>query len=337
MLKWNDTPEHHDQRMRWWRQARFGMFIHWGIYSAAGGYWKGNKIPNMGEWIMATGSIPVADYLAFAKSFNPVKFDADTWASIAADAGMRYMVITAKHHDGFAMFRTQHSPYNIVDATAYGKDPLKALSAACTAHGLQLGFYYSQAQDWTNGGASSRGYWDPAQKRDIGAYVQNVAIPQLQELLTNYQPAPKVIWWDWGPQLHNPADRAAIFNAVRAAAPDVILNDRLAIGPSDFSTWESHLPFHAPTEAGKARDWETCMTLNDTWGYRSDDTHWKSAVTLIRMLCDVKTRGRTDFQRIAIGSLDVAETTPLPVEFSATKVAKDDFIHLQEIQLVPTH
>src|SRR3954468_12859242 len=176
-----------DNRMKWWRDARFGMFIHWGVYSVPAGTYNGHKINRIGEWIMNRGKIPVAEYQAFAKEFNPTKYDPEAWVKMAKDAGMKYIVITAKHHDGFAMFKTKASKWNIVDATPYGRDVLKPLAAACKKYGLKLGFYYSQAQDWNNpGGAAARkvsaegwpnpdsakidaytkdhtGHWDPAQ------------------------------------------------------------------------------------------------------------------------------------------------------------------------------
>src|SRR5258705_4603847 len=198
-------------RMDWWREARFGMFIHWGVYSVPAGTYKGQKINRIGEWIMNRGKIPVSEYQQFAKEFNPVKFDADAWVIMAKDAGMKYIVITSKHHDGFAMFKSKTSKWNIVDATPYGKDILKQLAEACRKQGIKLGFYYSHAQDWNNpGGAASRkvtsegwpnpdsaridayteahnGHWDPAQEtRTMAQYIDDAAVPQVKELLTNY-------------------------------------------------------------------------------------------------------------------------------------------------------
>ena len=143
--------------MKWWREARFGMFIHWGVYAQLAGVYNGQEQQHGGaEWIMNRMKIPVATYQQYAKQFNPVKFDADEWVRTAKDAGMRYIVITAKHHDGFAMFKSEASKWNIADATPYGKDVLKPLADACRKYGIKLGFYYSQAQDWNNaGGAAS--------------------------------------------------------------------------------------------------------------------------------------------------------------------------------------
>ena len=152
--------------MKWWREARFGMFIHWGLYSVPAGTYHGRRIGGIGEWIMNDAEIPVAEYAGYAKQFNPVKFNADEWVSIAKNAGMKYIVITSKHHDGFAMFHSKTSPYNIVDATPFQRDPLKELAAACKKQGIKLGFYYSQAQDWHHPGGFA--YATNGRKRPLG-------------------------------------------------------------------------------------------------------------------------------------------------------------------------
>ena len=144
--KSNDNP------MEWWREARLGMFIHWGVYAVPAGTYNGQKINRIGEWIMNRGKIPVAEYQQFAKEFNPVKYDPDAWVKMAKDAGMKYIVITSKHHDGFALFDSKASKWDIADATPYKKDLLKPLAEACRKHGIKLGFYYSHAQDWNNPG-----------------------------------------------------------------------------------------------------------------------------------------------------------------------------------------
>ena len=192
----DETPAQRDARMAWWRAARFGMFIHWGVYSVPAGTYNGKQISGIGEWIMNRGKIPVAEYRAYAKEFNPVKFDADEWVRTARDAGMKYIVITSKHHDGFAMFDSKASDWNIVKATPFGRDPLKELAAACRKYGLKLGFYYSQAQDWNNGGSAAGGKWDPAQQRNMDEYIDKVAVPQVKEILTQYGEFPAVLWWD---------------------------------------------------------------------------------------------------------------------------------------------
>ena len=148
--------------MQWWREARFGMFIHWGVYSVPAGTYQGKRIPSIGEWIMNNAKIPVAEYAKYAGQFDPVKFDADQWVEIAQAAGMKYIVITAKHHDGFAMFHTKVDGYNIYDATPFNRDPLAELADACRRHGMKLGFYYSQCQDWHHPGGEA------LQRRTLG-------------------------------------------------------------------------------------------------------------------------------------------------------------------------
>src|SRR5947207_678157 len=168
-----ETKEQRDARMKWWREARFGMFIHWGIYSVPAGTYNGKQIPWLGEWIMNRGKIPVAEYAKYAEQFNPAKFNAEQWVQIAKNAGQKYIVITSKHHDGFAMFHAHTDPYNIYDATPFKRDPLKELAEACAKNGIKLGFYYSQAQDWHHpGGSASGGHWDPAQDGSMDEYIK---------------------------------------------------------------------------------------------------------------------------------------------------------------------
>ena len=177
-----------DPRLDWWREARFGMFIHWGLYAIPAGEWKGTRIPGIGEWIMKRAQIPVAEYEQLAAQFNPVQFDAGEWVSLAKNAGQKYMVITSKHHDGFCLFESEFTDYNMVDATPFGRDPLKELAAECQKQGIRLCFYYSQTQDWhhPNGDGNDWDY-DEASK-DFASYVESYVKPQVRELLTNYGP-----------------------------------------------------------------------------------------------------------------------------------------------------
>ncbi len=281
-----ETKEQRDRRMAWWRDARFGMFIHWGLYAVPAGEWKGN--PNAGgEWIMQRQRIPVAEYAKLAEQFNPTKFDADAWVQLAKDAGMKYIVITSKHHDGFAMFETKASPFNIVDATPYGRDPMKDLAEACRKHGIKLGFYYSQAQDWHHpGGAAKNGHWDPAQDGDMTEYIRNVAVPQVREILTNYGPI-AVLWWDSAIDMTK--ERADLLLPLQKLQPDIIVNNRLGYKyHGDTLTPEQFIP---PTGYPDGRDWETCMTMNGNWGYAKHDQNWKSTETLIRNLADIASKG----------------------------------------------
>jgi alpha-L-fucosidase len=282
----DETPAQRDARMKWWRESRFGMFIHWGVYSVPAGTYKGKQIGGIGEWIMNTGKIPVADYRAFAKEFNPVKFNADEWVRTARDAGMKYIVITSKHHDGFAMFDSKAYDWNIVKSSPFGRDPLKELAAACRKYGLKLGFYYSQAQDWNNGGSAAGGKWDPAQERSMDDYIDKVAVPQVKEILTHYGEFPAVLWWDTPVDMNKA--RAEKLLSLLKLKPGIIHNNRLGGGyKGDTETPEQFIP----ATGYPGRDWETCMTMNDTWGYKSYDNKWKSTDMLIRNLVDIASKG----------------------------------------------
>jgi alpha-L-fucosidase len=325
-----------DERMEWWREARFGMFIHWGVYSLPAGIWDGRQIGGIGEWIMNRGKIPVADYQRMAKSFNPVKYDPDAWVRMAKDAGMKYIVITSKHHDGFALFETKASKWNVVDATVYGKDLLKPLAEACRKYGIRLGFYYSQAQDWNNpGGSAARrptkegwanpdsviidaytkehnGHWDPAQeKRTFSQYIDDVAVPQVKELLTNYGDV-AVLWWDTPTNMTD--DAATKLQSLLTIQPSIITNDRLKRPnfPGDHKTPEQRIPNLKDLDG---TDWETCMTMNGTWGYKSYDHNYKSTETLIRNLLDIASKGGNFL--LNVGPTDLGEFPQESIEILA--------------------
>ncbi len=289
----------HEQRMQWWRAARFGMFIHWGVYSVPAGVWHGTNITSSGgEWIMNRGRIPVADYQAFTKQFNPTNFNAEQWVKIAKDAGMKYIVITAKHHDGFAMFHSQASAFNIYDATPWHRDPLAELAAACKQAGIKLGFYYSQAQDWNHSGGAAAGsktgqllidkqnHWDAAQQGSMDDFIDKVDVPQIKELLSNYGPVAE-FWFDTPVGMN--AERAEKILPLLKLQPDTVVNNRLDSKKStgDFQTPEQKIP---PTGI-PGKDWETCMTMNHTWGFRAYDHDWKSAETLVTNLVDIASKG----------------------------------------------
>ena len=281
----------HDQKMEWWREARFGMFIHWGLYAVPAGEWDGKEIPGISEWIMLRAGIPVKEYEKLALQFNPIKFDAEKWVLSAKNAGMKYIVITSKHHDGFAMFRSKASNYNIYDATPFKRDPLAELAAACRKHGIRLGFYYSQAQDWHEAGGTYSGiesgkpHWDPELKHDsLMNYINGKALPQVKEILENYGGL-DILWWDTPIGMTEEAARL-LQNEVDKY-PNLITNNRLyRPWPGDFSTPEQHVP---PT--GLDYDWEVCMTMNTSWGYKWYDNEWKSSETLIKMLVDIASKG----------------------------------------------
>ncbi len=281
----NETPAHHEARMRWWREARFGMFIHWGLYAVPAGTYNGARTQNIGEWIMHDLKIPVSDYASLAAKFNPTEFNADEWVAIAKAAGMKYIVMTSKHHEGFAMFHTKVDAFNIYDGTPFKRDPIMEMSEACKKAGIKFGVYYSQAQDWHHaGGAAYGGHWDTAQDGDLHEYVKKVAAPQVKELLTKYKPA--VLWWDTEVQMSK--EDIKELTAAFPADPWLVANNRLGNGvPGDTETPEQFIP----ATGFPGRDWETCMTINDTWGYKSFDRNFKSTQTLLRNLIDIASKG----------------------------------------------
>ena len=213
--------------MAWWRDAKYGMFIHWGVYA----------IPARGEWYMSQAKVSQAEYGKHVAAFNPVKFNAAEWAAIAKNAGMKYVVLTAKHHEGFAMFDSKVTDFDIIDATPFKRDVVRELADACRAAGLKFGIYYSHGQDWHHPGGGNVGQWDPAQAGDPESYVNTIAIPQVRELLNNYGPL-DLVWWDSSVGLWSPADprRAERLYQEFKAFPNLIINNRLydAYRPRQF-------------------------------------------------------------------------------------------------------
>ena len=273
------------ERMQWWKDAKFGMFIHWGLYAVPAGTYNGKQISGIGEWIMNRGKIPVSEYRAYAKQFNPVNYNPDAWVKMAKGAGMKYIVITSKHHDGFALFDSKVTDWDVM-ATPYAKDLLKPLVEACHKHGLKIGFYYSQAQDWNHpGGAANGGHWDKAQDGDFDAYLDKIAVPQIREILSNYGEM-DILWWDTPQDMT--AARAEKFLPILKEHPKLITNNRLGGGyKGDTETPEQFVP----STGFPGRNWETCMTMNDTWGFKSYDQNWKSSETLIRHLTEIVSKG----------------------------------------------
>jgi alpha-L-fucosidase len=299
-----ESEEGFDQRMEWWRDARFGMFIHWGVYSVPAGVYNGKEIEGIGEWIQQRGQIPKEEYEKFAKQFDPVKFNADAWVKIIKDAGMKYLVITSKHHDGFAIWDSKVSAYDIIDFAPYGKDILKELSRACKAQGIKFGLYHS-IMDWHHTDAQAYSYLkdDPNKREDnnthFANYLETYMKPQLKELVENYDP--DILWFDgeWvGEYTHEQG--LEIYQYVRTLKPGILINNRVDKGrdgmqgmnkeegkyAGDFGTPEQKILENAST-----LDWESCMTMNDTWGFKKNDHNWKSATVLVHNLIDVASKG----------------------------------------------
>jgi alpha-L-fucosidase len=278
-----ETPAEHDARLKWFREARFGMFIHWGVFSSLGGYWQGK--PVTAEWIMNRARISVADYKAQAKNFTAAKYDPQAWAQLAEDAGAKYVVITAKHHEGFVLYDSAASDWNAVKASGAHRDLLQPLVDALRGRGIKFGAYYSQAQDWVNPGGSKGMVqaWDPAQNGSFDDYLKNVSLPQVREILEKYHP--DILWWDTEYQMT--PERAKPFFDLTMSYPNLLINSRLGGGVlGDFRTSEQHIP----ASAMMGRQLEVNMTINNSWGYNANDTHWKSEQTLIRDLSDISSK-----------------------------------------------
>ncbi|NQU42813.1 alpha-L-fucosidase [bacterium] len=310
-----DWQEMHDSKreaLEEFNQAKFGMFIHWGLYSIPGGVWKGLKMedggvgPAVAEWIMCRRAIPRAEYAELAKGFNPVGFDADAWASIAADAGMRYMALTSKHHDGFALFQSEASSYNVVDGTPFKRDIVHELHKACPRHDVRFGVYYSHSRDWTDGGdcgdrdktelveglrSIATNHWDPSPV-SFQDYLRTKALPQVEELARRY-PDLFLMWFDT-PGYITEADSFRFYRLLYEHAPQTLANSRISANHvarnlGDYqSAGDNHVP--EPDEIRSAY-WETCGTMNNSWGYKSYDQDWKSPLETLSWLVDVVSRG----------------------------------------------
>ena len=282
------------ERAAWFDEAKYGMFIHWGLYS----------ILEDGEWVFYHKKIPLTEYSQLAERFNPTKFDAEQWVKIAKGAGMKYITITSKHHDGFALFDSNVSKWDVVDATPYKRDLIKELAAACEKEGIRLGLYYSHAQDWYHhGGISDKRSWDAAQKGgDFEKYLKQVSIPQIKEILNQYNPA--LIWFDT-PHRMDAKIASEIAAVVRDLKPNTLINSRLLyhgyqiatltqeqldeltdIGVDYLSYRDRQIPENSPWQY-----WETCMTLNHSWGYNAKDDNWKTPTKVIRQLVEVVSKG----------------------------------------------
>lgn len=302
----NDAELSDEERMEWWRDARFGMFIHWGLYSVPAGTYKGETVEGIGEWIMDSLQIPVEEYEKFAPQFNPVEFDAERWVQIAKDAGMKYIVITAKHHEGFALWDSEVSDYDIIDASPFNRDILSDLAEAARKEGIKLGVYYS-ISDWHHPHAQAplypnynAGNGDQKTNPEFPKYFENYMKPQLRELLTNYGDV-AVVWFDgeWIPDYTTEMGKE-LYDFVKKLQPNTIVNNRVDKGrmgmsglnkegsfAGDFGTPEKEIP-----DTGiEGIDWESCLTMNDTWGYKTTDHNWKSKKVLIKSLVEIVSKG----------------------------------------------
>jgi alpha-L-fucosidase len=279
-------------------EAKFGMFIHWGLYATPAGEWKGERLPGISEWIMKRAEIPRDEYAALAETFNPVEFDADEWVRVATEAGMRYMVITSKHHDGFAMYDSKVSEYDVVDATPFGRDVVGELHAACARAGLRFGVYYSHSIDWYDGGdggfavSGNAGRSWPVNLHDPSPtsfpdYVEGKAKPQVREILTQY-PNMWVVWYDV-PFRMQPGTSFDFYRMTYELQPETIVGHRVG---NDFGDYvvpgDNRIP---EADVSYDRPWETVGTLNNSWGYKHFDDDWKSVEELLFWIVEIASMG----------------------------------------------
>lgn len=304
----DESKDDFNERMTWWRDAKFGMFIHWGPYSVAGGEYRDKTIDGWvgAEWIMNDAKIPIKEYEKFSKAFNPINFNADEYVKLMKDTGMKYVVITSKHHDGFGLWDSQISDYDIIDFSPYGKDLLKQLAEACKKQGIKFGLYHS-IMDWHhpqaqainepnyNSGEKDNTLYNP----EFSKYYEGYLKVQLKELIEDYDP--EILWFDgeWIPE-YDHEDALDLYQYVRSLKPSIIINNRIDVGRQglmgmnkegedyvgDFGTPEKEI-----LDGTATMDWEACMTINDTWGYRKSDHDWKSTKTLVHNLIDAAAKG----------------------------------------------
>lgn len=288
---------------KWFKEAGYGMMVHWGLYSLLAGEYRGRITNGYSEWIQSRFQIPNAEYGRLAQAFNPVFFDAEEWIRLAKDSGMKYFVVTSKHHDGFAMFRSKADRYNVVDATPFGRDVVAELGEACYKHGLRFGLYYSQDLDWherhgggylsnhlENTGTTWDNSWDfpEEDKKDFSICFENKIMPQVEELMTGYGEL-CLVWFDV-PMTLTESQSHCLYETVKRYQPNCLINSRLGNGVYDYVSFgDNEIPDEIPTEMPDADNnhingfkpspnglYETAATLNDTWGYSAHDHHWKT-------------------------------------------------------------
>lgn len=289
---------------KWFKEAKYGMMVHWGLYSLLGGEYKGEKVSSYAEWAQTYFRIPNAEYEKLATAFNPVYFNADEWVRFAKECGMKYIVVTSKHHEGFAMFKSRADKFNIVDATPFGRDVMAELAEACYKHDMKLGLYYSQDLDWhekngggylsnhiPNAGTTWDNSWDFPDEahKDFTECFENKIMPQVEEILTGYGDL-CLIWFDVTMTINESQSRR-IYEAVKKYQPNCLINSRLGNGAYDYvSLGDNEIPDKLEDTTGKAVDmnsiggfkpspyglYETAATLNDTWGFSYHDHNWKT-------------------------------------------------------------
>ena len=369
MAWWRAAMATKDARLDWWREARFGMFVHWGVYSPLSGEWEGKPYRGYAEHLQRMAKIPIPVYREkVLGAFRPTAFDADAWIRLAKEAGMKYFVITAKHHDGVAMYDSKVSDYNVVKGSPWKRDPMRDLKAACDRHGIKFGFYYSHAFDWGDadgpgndwdyenpggdrGLHGGRNWWEhaPNLMPKVHKYVDGKSIPQIEELIRGYDPA--ILWFDT-PHKLPPSENWRILRATRAAGPNVVINGRLLRGSGDYASTTDR-PAEFPPNPG---DWEGIPTTNESYGYSRVDRSHKPPAHFVQLLAKAAARGgnllmnvgpmgdgRIDpadveilkgigaWMRVNGESIHGTERTPLPVQPWGESTRKGDgtlYLHI---------
>jgi alpha-L-fucosidase len=303
MLKeWEKMHSSKDDVFKTYNDLKFGMFIHWGAYSSLGGMWQGKQIPGLGEWIMYHAQIPRAEYKEVCKKFNPVGFNAEEWVKLAKEAGMKYIVCMPKHHDGFAMYHSSVTDYNIYDLTPFKRDPIEEIYNACQKYGIRMGIYYSHSIDWMDGGDAGQAQqkkidpnfinkyatnnFDPAPV-SYEYYIEKKAKPQMREILTKF---PKLveIWYDYPNQM-NLQQSFEFYKLAYEYQPGCLINSRVGNDLGDMLTaGDNEIPKEINS---KYKTWETPGTLNNTWGYKSYDNDWKSLNEMLFWIVEIASKG----------------------------------------------
>lgn len=308
--EWKQMNESKTETMEWFQDAKYGMFIHWGLYSMVGGVWDGVKIhemrrPHVAEWIQHAAKIPREKYAELAKSFNPINFDPEAIVRLAKAAGMKYLVITTKHHDGFALYDSDYSKFDVIDATPFKRDIIKELYDACKKEGLEFGIYYSHNIDWADGADSrvaeyeEKGWkidrpnlsfgantWDPS-PNTFDEYLENKAFPQVKELLTKF-PGMKCIWFDMSHRM-DAEQSFKFYQTVYGIQPQIIITDRIGNGFGDYNIPGDN---KIPKDLDEiVKPWETVGTFNNSWGFNGYDQDWKSPKEVLFWLVEIVSKG----------------------------------------------
>ena len=303
----------------WFKQAKYGMMAHWGLYSLLAGEYRGRRVNTYAEWIQSFCSIPNAEYAQLAKAFNPIYFNSDEWIKLAKDSGMNYFVFTSKHHDGFAMFHTKVDKFNVVDATPFGRDVVKELAESCYKYGLKFGLYYSQELDWhhPHGGGYDRmedcagvswdNSWDfsDRSKKDFSICFREKIKPQVEEILTNYGDL-CLIWFDV-PHTITKEQSLELNNLVKSKQPNCLINSRIGNGAYDYvSLGDNEYPTLAPTQTEESELdlnkldgfkyspyglYETAGTLNGSWAFKYYDQDWLTPEQIVERRINLNEKG----------------------------------------------